>query len=459
MEFNKNGKILLGIGIVVTLLVLGLFYFIILNKNYERVFADLPPEKLSKVATSLEEAGLTFEYPERGAGLLIEKSRLAQARIQLSKDGVFQSEIAGLEIFGEAQRAMSDFYQKINYQRALQGELERSILTISGVEAARVHLAIPREKSFSRKETDVKAAVTLTIASDDTVNNRDIVYVVKQLVANSVIDLKVDNVAVLDSTGQVLGGDIGLGINEALTLKQEIERSIEQKVRQLLSPYYDVFDIGISSWATINNDQVSETSEGLDTTEEPVVLKRTTETTEGTKKTAKSTVTNEEFSYKSVTRAVDYQKGTLERMTVSVMVPVSDHFTQDVLVDLLSNALGIDEARGDKLTVAFMPKEPDVDVSQMVPSAVNEVPVTPVVSAPLGSDGFEPVAQTDAGYLALLKNEEAMIAIVVSIFILIALQFFCFNRKASLTANEQKQVMKDVHLWLEGRSIEQDVKL
>lgn len=458
MEFNKKGKILLIVGTVVILLTAGLFYFMILNKDFERVFTDLPPEQLSKVATSLEEAGLKFEYPEQGNGLLIEKSRLAQARIQLSKDRVFQSEIDGLEIFGEAQHAMSDFYQRINYQRALQGELERSILSISGVEAARVHLAIPREKSFSRKETDVKAAVTLTVSDTAAISTRDIVNTVKQLVASSVIDLKAENVSVLDSTGQVLGasGTMGMAANEALTLKQEIESSIEQKVRQLLSPYYEVFDIGISSWATVNNDKVSETSEGLDASDAPVVLKRTTETTGGTKKSAKSTVTNEEFSYKSVTRAVDYQKGTLERLTVSIMVPTSEHFTKDVLHDLLSNALGIDEARGDKLTVVFVPKRVEAVEENKAPVVLtNSTSLQDIVDP----SALEVSPEPDVAGAYLLKSHEAMIAIVVGIFILIAFQFFLHSRKTVLSANEEKQIMNDVHTWLEGRTIEQNVKL
>ncbi|MEZ8082564.1 flagellar basal-body MS-ring/collar protein FliF [Enterovibrio norvegicus] len=461
MEFNKKGKILLAIGTVVILLASVLFYFMIFNKDYERVFSDLPPEQLSKVATSLEEAGLKFEYPEAGSGLLIEKSRLAQARIQLSKDRVFQSEISGLEIFGEAQHAMSDFYQRINYQRALQGELERSILTISGVEAARVHLAIPREKSFSRKETDVKAAVTLTVANDDTINARDIVHTVKQLVASSVIDLKAANVSVLDSTGQILGagGEMGVGINEALTLKQEIEHSIEKKVRQLLSPYYDVFDIGISSWATVNNDQISETSEGLDASESPVVLKRTTETTQGTKKSAESTVMNEEFSYKSVTRAVDYQKGTLERMTVSVMVPSSDHFTHEVLHELLSNALGIDDTRGDKLSVVFVPKRPEAESIEVLSVTPNEVPYSPNSLNPVDAAVGQGTLNSEMSGTSLLKSVEVISAISVSVFMLVVFQFFLYRRRTALSVVEEKQIMKDVHVWLEGKTIEQDVKL
>lgn len=457
MEFNKTGKILFTIGTVVILVTAGLLYFIILSKDYERVFSELPPEQLSKVVTSLEGAGLRFEYPEQGNGLLIEKSRLAQTRIQLSKDQVFQSQIDGLEIFGKAQHAMSDFYQRINFQRALQGELERSILGISGVEAARVHLAIPREKSFSRKETEVKAAVTLTVSDTTAINTRSIVQTVKQLVASSVIDLKIENVSVLDNIGLVLGAGGSMDVNDAMTLKREIESSIEKKVQQLLSPYYDVFDIGISSWATVNNDKVSETSAGLDASDAPVVLKRTTETTGGTKKLEKSTVTNEEFSYRKVTRAVDYQKGTLERLTVSILVPMSDHFTLDLLHDLLSNALGINEARGDKLTVVFVPKRGDTEAVDNTPAVLITGTGLPSVVDPsvLVAVAQEPAVADSY----LLKNHEAMIVIVVGVFILITFQFYLYRRKAVLSVNEEKQIMNDIHTWLEGRTIEQNIKL
>ncbi|WP_318468229.1 flagellar basal-body MS-ring/collar protein FliF [Photobacterium leiognathi] len=453
MEFNKKGKILLTVGTITIVLITGIFYFLILNKDYEHVFSDLSPEQLSKVATSLEDAGLKFNYPESGDGLLIEKGQLSKARIQLSKDGVFQSEITGLEIFGEAQHAMSDFYQRINYQRALQGELERSIIAISGVEAARVHLAIPREKSFSRKETDVKAAVTLTI--DNSINPRSVVYTVKRLVASSVIDLKMDNVSVLDSNGKVLGGNnhIGIGTNEALTLKEEIESSIEQKILKLLSPYYDAIDIGISSWATVNNDRISETSKGLDASEEPIVLKRTTETTQGKKKSVKSTVTNEEFSYKSITRAVDYQKGKLERITVSVMVPTTEDFSHSVLHELLSNALGIDKARGDKLTVAFLPVKEKKDLLEVLP-------IPNKASIKKNDISLENSNIKSKNLNFAIEEKQYYIAIMVIILLSLIMCFLYFyKRKFILSVTEEKQIIKDVNVWLEGRTVEQDIKL
>ncbi len=216
----------------------------------------------------------------------MKKNKLSQARIQLSKDNVFTTDIIGLEIFGEAQHAMSDFYQKINYQRAIQGELEKTLLTVEGVESARVHLAIPKEKSFSRKEIPVKAAVNLSIDDRVNVNIGVVVATVKQLVSSSVSELDPENVAVLDSAGKLLSfnGEGVAASNGAFGLKNEIEQSIERKVVQLLSPYFDRNDIGVSSWAAINNDKVSESTEGLDASEKPVVLKRITETISKTKK-------------------------------------------------------------------------------------------------------------------------------------------------------------------------------
>ncbi len=225
---------------------------------------------------------------------------------------------------------------------------KRRCSQLKGVESARVHLAIPKEKSFSRKEIPVKAAVNLSIDDRVNVNIGVVVATVKQLVSSSVSELDPENVAVLDSAGKLLSfnGEGVAASNGAFGLKNEIEQSIERKVVQLLSPYFDRNDIGVSSWAAINNDKVSESTEGLDASEKPVVLKRITETISKTKKTPKSTVLNEEFSYKTVKRAVDYQKGRLQRLTVSVMVPQSEQLPHSVLVDLLSSALGIDAMRG-----------------------------------------------------------------------------------------------------------------
>lgn len=461
MEFNKKGKILLFVGVVGILLSSFLFYYLVMNKDYERVFIEQSPEQLSKIATSLEDAGLKFKYPESGNGLLIEKSRLSQARIQLSKDNVFKSEVAGLEIFGEAQHAMSDFYQKINYQRAIQGELEKSILTITGVKSARVHLAIPREKSFSRKETDVKAAVTLTVSEEDNPNVRAIVSTVKQLVSSAVIDLKPENVSVLNSSGQLLAGgtDLGLATNDAFGLKHDIERSIESKVQQLLSAYFDVADIGISSWATVNNDKVSETTEGLDSSEDPVVLKRVTETTLATKKAPKSTTLNEEFSYKSVKRAVDYQKGKLERLTVSVMVPETDHFTSEVLYELIANALGIDESRGDKLSVVLVPVHVEKDLPQYE-TTLSELEITgEVISVSESVEANSTLLQDVVSASQVSKETLLWILAILILSLVCSAQYYQRYRQSRLSQKEEEMIVQDVQLWLEGRSFEQDVKL
>ncbi|QUJ68516.1 hypothetical protein KDD30_05220 [Photobacterium sp. GJ3] len=458
MELNQRGKVLLAVGVAAISLAAIFAYFLILNKDYELVFTEQSPEQLAKVATSLENAGMKFQYPESGQGILIEKSKLAEARVQLSKDHVFQSDIAGLEIFGEAQHAMSDFYQKINYQRAIQGELEKSLLAIQGVEAARVHLAIPRERTFSQHKTPVKAAVTLTLSDADPVNPRALVATVKQLVSNSVIDLDPENVSVLNSNGLILsGGAQLLEENVSFGMKKEIEQEIENKIVQLLSAYFEPTQIGVSAWAMVNNDKVKESSEGLESSEAPVVTKRVTETTQGSKKQPKSTVLNEEFSYKSVKRDIDYQRGKLERLTVSVMIPASEHFTADVLQNLLRSAIGIDERRGDQLSVVLIP-------AVALKTAAVAAGVDPVqeVSAP-----FTATEAVDTGREnASLNSGQAASGqlwfwwgVGVVVLLLVAGQHMLYRRKLLLKQDEEAMIMKDVSRWLEGRNLEQDIKL
>ncbi|UTM58471.1 hypothetical protein L4174_006425 [Photobacterium sp. CCB-ST2H9] len=458
MEFNQRGKVLLAVGVAVISLAAIFVYFLVLNKDYELVFAEQPPEQLAKVATSLENAGMKFQYPESGQGILIEKSKLAEARVQLSKDQVFQSDITGLEIFGEAQHAMSDFYQKINYQRAIQGELEKSLLTIQGVSSARVHLAIPRERTFSQNKTPVKAAVTLTLSASEPVNQRALVATVKQLVSNSVINLEPENVSVLNSNGLILSGGVpSLDENASFGIKKEIEQDIEAKVIQLLSAYFEASQIGVSAWATVNNDKIKESSEGLESAEAPVVTKRVTETTQGSKNKPKSTVLNEEFSYKSVKRDIDYQRGKLERLTVSVMIPESEYFTKDVLQNLLRTAIGINETRGDQLSVALIPVE-----ALQPEAAVQEIRPALEASSSLNAEtDAHSQTQSQSQLGALPDTEQPWLwgSVGAFVLLLIAFQHGLYRRKLSLKRDEEAMILKDVSLWLEGRELEQNTQL
>ncbi|CZF82653.1 Flagellar M-ring protein [Grimontia celer] len=457
MEFSKNGKILLAVGFVFIFSLAAYLSFVFLNKDYTRVFTDQSSEQLAKIVDSLDQAGIAFEYPESGSGILVENSSLSQARIQLSKDAVFSSDIVGLEFFSESQHAMSDFYQVVNYQRALQGELERSLILIEGVNTARVHLAIPREKSFSIKKADIKAAVTLELTPAGRANEVEIVSSVVKLVASAVPELTEEKVSVLDSQGRAL-----TGVSDAMSMaggarqKNTIETTVEGKIKSLLAPFYGSEDVGVSAWVEVNNDKVSERAEGLDASKEPAVLKRTTETTQASKSKAKSTVLNEEFSYQTLTREVEYESGYINRMTVSVLLPKGDHFTEAELIELIQAAVGIDENRGDKLTVLQYTPEPQTVTTELTqPTAMSEQ--TAKVEQLQKQDVVTPLSTGNDAIDWLSSNALYLVFGLLTLLAFAFVAFFSFRQRA--TELEVKQITTDLKTWIEERKVEQNLNL
>ncbi|WP_019275053.1 hypothetical protein [Vibrio coralliilyticus] len=149
MELSKKGKYLLAFGSIAILTIAIVVYMNIVSKEKTLLFSEQSQKTLAQISNSLLEAGIEFDYPPPGVnGLMIADSDVSKAKIQLTSDNVFSPNIVGFELFNESQPSMSELHQKVNYQRALQGELEKSILLIEGVESVRVHLAIPREKNF-----------------------------------------------------------------------------------------------------------------------------------------------------------------------------------------------------------------------------------------------------------------------------------------------------------------------
>ncbi|OEE65020.1 flagellar M-ring protein FliF [Enterovibrio norvegicus] len=457
MEFSKNGKILLVVGFVFILGLAAYLSVAFLNKNYTRVFTDQSPEKLAKIVDSLEQAGIAFEYPEAGSGILIEDKTLSQARIQLSKDAVFDSDVVGLEFFSESQHAMSDFYQKVNYQRALQGELERSLILIEGVNSARVHLAIPREKSFSVKKADIKAAVTIELTPKGRANEGDIVSAVVSLVANAVPELTEDKVSVLDSQGRAFtGSDDGMSSTGGTRQKTAVESNVEGKIKRLLAPFYDNDEVGVSAWVEVNNNKVSERAQGLDASKEPAVLKRTTETTQGSKSKSKSTVLNEEFGYQTLTREIEYESGNISRLTVSVLLPRSHHFSESELIALIKSAVGLDEARGDKLSVLQYTPETKSDTAISNQSMVNAEQIANAEQ----TEKQEIIPPVQTGNEVIDWFSSNVFYLFLALLALLTLSFAAFfSYRQRTTEEEVKQITADLKVWIEERKVEQNLNL
>ncbi|KAB0470278.1 hypothetical protein F7Q91_22560 [Vibrio chagasii] len=445
MELSKKGKYLFAIGsVLITVLALAI-YINLLNREEVLLFSDQSSQTLASISNSLKESGIEFDYPPSGVnGLMVSAKDVNKIKIQLTNDNVFKPNVVGFELFNESHPSMSELHQKVNYQRALQGELEKSILLINGVESARVHLAIPREKTFSRSKLQAKAAVTLSLTSIGRNNISIVMHSVRTLVSGSVSGLLPENVSILDSNGELLSSHNEQSAVVLNSRKEHLEEQINKKIIALLSSHFLPEDIGVSSWVVLNNDKVSETSQGIDDRSKPIVTQRKTEVKNGKKKSSSTKITDEQFGYREVTRSVDYAEGGIQKVTVSLIVPISAHFSVETLRELVTSALSLDYSRGDLLTIVAAEKqhfelEPILDT---VTSSVDDKAAEVKQSPNMWWNGT-----FNAEFLAL-------ISLLLLLSILLIVQSLRLKRLGKLTKKEEGIVLEGLDNWLEEKCIE-----
>jgi flagellar M-ring protein FliF len=189
-------------GAAAAIIALLVFVFVLSKPEYKTLYSGLGQEEAQTIAKRLAEKGVSYEVTPDGATLKVAPEDIDKARLDLAAQGLPRSGRLGFEIFDKPNWAGSDFAEKVNYQRALEGELERTIQTIQAVEAVRVHLVMPRESLFTERERDAKAAVVLKLHG--TRLEEDSVRAITYLVASAVDTLKPENVTVVGADGRPL---------------------------------------------------------------------------------------------------------------------------------------------------------------------------------------------------------------------------------------------------------------
>src|SRR4051812_9009720 len=207
--------------------------------SYTILSSGLDPAQTGKVTAALDEQGIGYELRNNGTALAVEKAQMAQARVTLAGQGVSLDGGSGkgFELFDEQKLGASDFQQQVTYQRALEGEIARTIGKVQGVSSPQVQLVLPEDDLFADEASPATAAVMLGNSADtlDPGATRGIA----QLVASSVKGLKTDNVTITDASGTLLwpAGD-GAGGAGVVAGKQALEarysRAMEADLNALL---------------------------------------------------------------------------------------------------------------------------------------------------------------------------------------------------------------------------------
>ncbi|MBZ0267609.1 flagellar M-ring protein FliF, partial [bacterium] len=194
------------------------------------LFAGLDPDEASGILTELDEMAVPYEVAANGTTLRVPAEKVGELRIRLAGQGLTGNSTIGYEIFDRSSLGMTEFLQQVNYRRALEGELTRTIVSLDEVRNARIHLAIPDEDVFTRNRQEPKASVIVDLMPGARMRPEQIrgIYA---LVAASVEGLSPSGVTLVDTTGRELGGGAASGEFAASTEQLRIQQDVEQYLR------------------------------------------------------------------------------------------------------------------------------------------------------------------------------------------------------------------------------------
>jgi flagellar M-ring protein FliF len=219
--------------------------------EYKPLYSGMAPADAQSLAQRLSAQNISYRLSTDGTAVLVRSDQLDKARLEAASQGPLASGRMGFELFDKPNWSGSDFSEKVNYQRALEAELERTIQTMSGVEAVRVHLVLPRESLFTDRERVAKAAVVLKLRG--TRLNDQISTSVANLVSSAWDDLSPQNVTVVSTDGQMPGH--GHDHRVGMEGMEELETTLAERIVRTLTPV--VGNDHVKSSVTIDYDPTS----------------------------------------------------------------------------------------------------------------------------------------------------------------------------------------------------------
>lgn len=202
-----------GIGFlgVTALLLVG--FFLVLRYDFETLYSGLPIEDAALIANELDRQEVRYRIEKNGTAISVPANGIEATRLAVFNAGASDQSLTGFELFNESEMGLTEFAQKIKFQRAIQGELARTIMMINGVRKARIHIAIPERSVFRNQQVKPKAAVTL-ISDGGLALSPTSVLGIKRLVSASVPGLSVSDVTVVDQSGVVISDLIDAAVAE-----------------------------------------------------------------------------------------------------------------------------------------------------------------------------------------------------------------------------------------------------
>ncbi|KUI97020.1 flagellar basal-body MS-ring/collar protein FliF [Vibrio sp. MEBiC08052] len=456
-QYSSSKKFILGFGVVTLLLTASLTVWWLYQPKYHVLFSHLDQMDAAQVTQQLQAMEIPFVLADGGSTIKVDESQVDQTRLNLSAENMAMGKPVGFELFDDADFGLTEFAQKVNYQRALEGELARTITANQMYQQARVHLSIPEKRAFQKNTEQTKASVTVVTVNQQPLNPQQ-VSALQQLVAASVAGLVAQNVTVLDAQGNSYQPDNEFDVSASMTrvdYQQKLELYLVNKIDGLLTPIFGSGNYQVGVNTALDFDKTHSQRQELTPIEnrEKGFVKRRVETRDETNqpkvKDHKKSSVEEELDYGKAVIDTESAIGQISRLTVAVVI--NQKLTAQELSsvqDLIAATVGVDHHRGDVITVKSLP---NYLVSEP------QAPDTHVVTAPI-----PPVAGLQHQPTASVTTWQQLFArpmvfwssigAVMMLLCLIGFGFYRLARQRKTTArlsiSERETLLKEVEDWL-----------
>ena len=370
--------------------------------EYQTLYRDLNPEDAQAIVAKLEESRRKFRVQGTSIMVAAPKEDIDRLRLELSGAGLGRSGLIGYEIFDKSQFGMTDFTEQINLQRALEGELARTISRLSEINTARVHIVLPKDSYFEESREKAKASVVLALRNGAMLSRSSIAGI-RGVVAGAVPGLSAQNVSIVDDEGRVLAQSLDSGeisrseLEIEMSLRDQLEKDMTAKAAAILEPVFGRKNVQVNSSVEIDTSAAEQTDElfnpnppaivsqqrseeraggnvldaGIPGTQSNVGVAAAASILTGPERFRQNEITNYEIS-KTVRHTVQ-PKGSVRRLSVAVtlnnrtvvergqngtvttrMEPISEEELEKYR-ELVMAAVGYNAQRGDVVTVRNAP--------------------------------------------------------------------------------------------------------
>ena len=250
--------------IVGAILVVGWFN----DVTYSRLYSDIDESEAGEVISYLDDNKIPYQLSASGRTIEVPSNKVYQTRISLAAEGIPRSGSVGYSLFDQNNLGMTDFLQNLNFRRALEGELTRTITQLNEVQAARVHIVMPKERLFREDRQDATASIVLKLAGNRGLSKRQI-NGISHIVAASVEGLKPSNIAIIDYEGNMLSSgqddDPVAGLSGSqMEVRKNVETYLEDKAQSMLDGVLGGGKSFVRVTAELDFQQLERTSESFD---------------------------------------------------------------------------------------------------------------------------------------------------------------------------------------------------